>query len=80
MRRASFVGVFLVALALTGCLRTRVDLCAQVPPHPECAILDAGRDAPVTDAPADGPVADDAPADAGVDGAVDAGPADAPAE
>ncbi len=51
-------------LSTGGCLRNRIDLCAMVPPHPECAFLDAGRaDAPTDAAPTDaGPT--DAPADA----------------
>lgn len=75
--------VLLVVLAmagLSGCLRNRIDLCAMVPPHPECTFLDAGvirpdaptdaADAPV-DALGDAPVGDapveDASADAGSD-------------
>lgn len=77
MRR---VLLLLLGLALGGCLRNRIDVCANPPYHPECWILDAGItvDAPVdavTDA-ADAPTADaaDAPVD---DAPVDA-PDDAP--
>jgi hypothetical protein len=73
--RPLLVLLALAAPMLGGCLRTRVDLCAQVPPHPECAYLDAGRDAPPTDAPP----SDAAPDDGSVD-AADAPVEDAPAE
>lgn len=61
-----------VGLAVPGCLRTRIDRCAEIPPHPECAALDAGRDAP-----ADAPVDDAVPADSPTEdaaAAADAGP------
>jgi hypothetical protein len=65
MRRALGFGALVWLLCVPGCLRTRIDLCAQVPPHPECAYLDAGRDAPGTDAPADAPSSDAGEVDAG---------------
>jgi len=65
MRRSLLVAVLLAVVLLGGCLRTRIDLCVQVPPHPECAYLDAGRDSPGTDAP------NDAPVDASPDGSID---------
>lgn len=68
--------VILGPLGLGGCLRTRVDLCAQVPPHVECAYLDAGRDSPAADIPGDAPM-DEPGLDSGIDaGALDAGESD----
>jgi hypothetical protein len=52
--------VWLIAMMLVltpGCLRTKFDLCAQDPPDPNCAYLDAQN----------------ASGDAGVDAAVDVG-------
>ena len=62
MRRA---GVVWVALALSGCLRVSFDRCAEVPPHPECAALAAGRDAAALDAAVDAAGSDVPTADAG---------------
>lgn len=61
------LALLLVSLVLPGCLRTRIDRCAEIPPHPECAALDAGRDAPADDAGASDAPAEDAPTDAGSD-------------
>lgn len=40
-----WLGFFVLAAAQTGCLRLSYDLCEGDNPHPECAALDAGRDA-----------------------------------
>lgn len=32
-----------LALAAPGCLRQRFDLCDDEEPHPDCALVDAGR-------------------------------------
>ncbi len=54
MRARAMVGLSIaLALFAAGCLRTKFDLCAQDPPDPQCAYLDAGADAPVSDAGAD---------------------------
>lgn len=58
LRALAFV-VVIGALA-SGCLRTKFDLCAQLPPDPNCAYLDGGADAGVV------------PSDAGTDAAADA--------
>jgi hypothetical protein len=71
--RWAALSVVLAVLAApsAGCLRRRYDLCAEIPPHPECpfdgavsadAALDAGvpDDAPPSDA-ARGDAAGDAP-------------------
>lgn len=60
--------LLLLGLALSGCLRISFDRCTEVPPHPECAALDAGRDAA-----ADAGVPEDAPGDVGGDAPDDAG-------
>jgi hypothetical protein len=76
------LGLALLLAAAPGCLRNRIDRCAEIPPHPECAPLDAGRDATsdgeVPDTPGDDVPGEDTP---GLDaGAVDAGGAsDVPA-
>jgi hypothetical protein len=57
-----------LALAASGCLRSKFDLCNADPPDPECQALDAGRDVGV-DAATDDAGADDAGVDAGIDAA-----------
>ena len=67
------IAMALVVSLTPGCLRTEFDLCAEDPPDPNCAFLDAqdaSGDAGV-DAPADAGV--DAPLDAGLDAGADAG-------
>lgn len=54
------VWTIVIALFFSGCLRVSFDRCTEAPPHPECAALDAGRDAGALDAAADG-AASDAP-------------------
>ena len=73
MRGARIV-ILAGALVLSGCLRTAFNRCTEIPPHPECAFLDAGVDAgPRADAAGEDALASDAP------GAEDAGVAlDAP--
>jgi len=52
--------VFVVGALASGCLRNKFDLCAQSPPDPNCAYLDAqtvgdaGTDANSDDAGTDG--------------------------
>lgn len=62
MRALLAIVVLVLALAASGCLRTKFDLCAQDPPDPQCGYLDAGTDAPGADDAAsnDAPGADDA--------------------
>lgn len=47
-----------LALAASGCLRQNFDLCAEDPPHPDCALLDAAApdasDGATSDAALDG--------------------------
>lgn len=64
--RALVLMLVMGALA-SGCLRTRFDLCAQDPPDPACAYLDAGdvRDAGI-DGGADAGSVSDAGSDADV--------------
>ncbi|MBX3268727.1 MAG: hypothetical protein KF729_00615 [Sandaracinaceae bacterium] len=66
MRRA-IVAVALGAALLAGCIRQSFDLCAEEPPHPDCA-LDAGDDAGGGE-----DAGDDAGHDAGDDAGHDAG-------
>jgi hypothetical protein len=58
--RALVVAVVIGMLA-SGCLRNKFDLCAQLPPDPNCAYLDASTDAS---------------ADAGLDASIDAATTD----
>ena len=57
------------ALGASGCLRSKFDLCNADPPDPECAALDAGRDAGIDAATEDGGTGDTGPVDAGTDAA-----------
>ena len=70
--RVIVVVAVLIVLALSGCLRTKFDLCTESPPNPECAFLDAGRDAGADGSsdggPTDGGVDAPAPVDAAADG------------
>jgi hypothetical protein len=56
MRALLFV-VVIGALA-SGCLRNKFDLCAQDPPDPNCAYLDASNDAVESDAGTDAATTD----------------------
>jgi hypothetical protein len=57
-----------LALSLTGCLRTKFDLCIQTPPDPSCAYLDASNDGG-----SDAATVDAAPSpDGGLDASADA--------
>ena len=64
MRRA-WIAIAAASL-LGGCIRMNFDRCADDPPHPDCADLDAGPDGSV-----DGGV--DAGTDASLDASLDAG-------
>ena len=76
LRTALLLAAFTLALLCSGCLRTRFDLCAEQPPHPDCLAIDgaidaAGLDAGAPDASAalDASASDDASAgDAGATG------------
>ncbi|GAB4199226.1 MAG: hypothetical protein OHK0013_09160 [Sandaracinaceae bacterium] len=75
MRRATaLLAILVTTSASAGCLRRRYDLCAEVPPHPECPLDgavagDAAPDAgPIADAPtSDAPTSDAAPDAAALD-------------